>query len=175
MKNCARFCMVLSLPGNYHSRLLIMRWSKVRKRIESEFAPELQNRVCVHITREHFRSRCGRGWITIDGKEIANFCDWSYYYTYAGHKETYKDALAGYGEFRAWDFKEACWEILHDGIEPAIQSGDDLKMSLVVLHRRFGKRRLQELINRKESLHPLVRFLAQFRTDCLKPSTKNHT
>lgn len=140
-----------------------MRWSELRSRVEAEFAEELRGRVSVHVTRHHHRSRSGRGWITIDGKEIANFCDWSVYYPNPDHRASHKDALAAYGELRAWDFKEACWALVHEGIEPALASGDPLRQGLAVLHRKFGRRRLKALLSQRESLHPLVRFLAEFR------------
>jgi hypothetical protein len=140
-----------------------MRWSELRSRVEAEFADEIRERVSVHVTRHHKLSRSGRGWITIDGKEIANFCDWSVYYPNSEHRASQKDALAAYGELRAWDFKEACWAIVHDGIEPALNSGDPLRQGLAVLHRKFGKRRLDALLMQRESLHPLVLFLAEFR------------
>ena len=140
-----------------------MRWSELRSRVEAEFAEEIRDRVSVHVTRHHERSRSGRGWITIDGKEIANFCDWSVYYPNPDHRESYKDALAGYGELRAWDFKEACWALVHEGIEPALASQDPLRQGLAVLHRKFGKRRLGEILKDREALHPLVLFLAEFR------------
>ena len=140
-----------------------MRWSELRSRVESEFADHIRERVSVHVTRHHARSRSGRGWITIDGKEIANFCDWSVYYPNPKHRPSYKDALAEYGELRAWDFKEACWALVHDGVDACMESGEPLRQALAVLHRKFGKRRLQELLSRSDSLHPLVRFLAEFR------------
>ena len=140
-----------------------MRWSELRSKVEAEFADEIRDRVAVHVTRHHERSRSGRGWITIDGHEIANFCDWSVYYPNPDHRSSYKDALAVYGELRAWDFKEACWALIHEGIEPALESGDPLRQALAVLHRKFGKRRLSQLLERRDDLHPLVRFLAEFR------------
>lgn len=140
-----------------------MRWSELRSRVEAEFAEEIRDRISVHVTRHHERSRSGRGWITIDGKEIANFCDWSVYYPNPEHRASYKDALAAYGELRAWDFKEACWALIHEGIEPALESKEPLRQSLAVLHRKFGKRRLSQLLQHPEELHPLVRFLAEFR------------
>lgn len=63
-----------------------MRWSQLKVRVESEFAEELGGRVSVHVTRHHSRSRSGRGWITIDGIEVANFCDWSVYAD-SGHEK----------------------------------------------------------------------------------------
>ena len=140
-----------------------MRWSEVRSKVESEFAEDIRDLVSGHITRHHKASRCGRGWITIDGREIANFCDWSVYYRNPEHRASYKDALASYGELRAWDFKEACWSLIHEGIEPALESGDPLRQALAVLHRKFGKRRLAELLRKRDTLHPLVAFLADLR------------
>ncbi len=48
-----------------------MKWSRLRKLVESLFADSVQKRVAVHITQ--FRTcphRCGHGWITIDGEEV---------------------------------------------------------------------------------------------------------
>lgn len=153
-----------------------MRWSELRSKVEAEFADEIRDRVALHVTRHHSRSRCSRGWITIDGLEVANFCDWSVYYPNPNHRPSYKDALAAYGELRAWDFKVACWALIHEGVEPALASGDPLRQALAVLHRKFGKRRLSQLLGRREELHPLVLFLAEFRenpeavsSDSLKP------
>lgn len=141
-----------------------MRWSQVRARVEAEFADELRGRVSVHFTRHHERSRCGRGWITVDGKEVANFCDWSVYCPNPNHRPSQKDALAAYGELRAWDFKEACWSLIHEGTEPALASGEPLRVSLAVMHRKVGKRRIQ-LLSAEKQLHPLVRFFVQLRCE----------
>ena len=139
-----------------------MQWSQLRKRVEAEFAEELRGRVSVHVTRHHERSRSGRGWITVDGDEAANFCDWSVYYPNPDHRPSHKDALANYGELRAWDFKEACWSLIHDGVAPALASGEPLRMALAVMHRKVGKRRLEQLAS-EEQLHPLVRHFVQLR------------
>lgn len=141
-----------------------MQWSQLRKRVEAELAEELGGRVSAHFTRHHERSRPGHGWITTDGKEIANFCDWSVYYPNPDHWPSHKDKLAAYGELRAWDFKEACWSLIHDGVEPALASGEPLRLALAVLHRKVGRRRLQQLAVQND-LHPLVRHLVQLRLE----------
>lgn len=84
------------------------------------------------------------------------------YYPNADHRPSHKDALAAYGELRAWDFKQACWSLIHDGVEASLASGDPLRLALAVLHRKTGKRRLHQLAARPE-LHPLVRHLVAFR------------
>jgi len=140
-----------------------MRWSQLRARVESEIAEDIRDRISIHFTRHHEISRCGRGWITVDGVEIANFCDWSVYYPNPDHRPSGKDNLAAYGELRAWDFKAACWSLLHEGIEPALVSDDPLRVALAVMHRKFGQRRLAKLLEHREQLHPLVRYLAELR------------
>ena len=139
-----------------------MQWSQLKKRVEAEFAEELCGRVSVHITRHVPRSRSGRGWITVDGHEVANFCDWSAYYPNPDHRPSHKDALAAYGELRAWDFKGACWSLVHEGVDSALVSGEPLRMTLAVMHRKVGKRRLEQLIS-DEQLHPLVRYFVELR------------
>ena len=149
-----------------------MQWSQLRKRVEAEFAEELGGRVSVHVTRHHERSRSGRGWITVDGKEIANFCDWSVYSQHPDHRKSQKDELAAYGELRAWDFKEACWSLIHDGVEPALASGEPLRLALAVLHRKVGKRRLQQFAEQGD-LHPLVRYLVHLRLEAAGAAPNN--
>lgn len=140
-----------------------MRWSEIRSRVENEFAEDIKKRVSIHFTRHHDRSRSGRAWITIDGKEIANCCDWSAYYPNPDHKPSYKDDLTKYGEFTARDFKDACWALLHQGVEVCAASPNPIFQALAVLHRKFGKRRLLMLVDKTSDTHPLVRYLAELR------------
>src|SRR6478672_11234141 len=149
-----------------------MQWSQLRKRVETEFADELRDRVSVHVTRHLDRSRSGRGWIAVDGKEVANFCDWSFYYPNQEHRPSDKDALAAYGELRAWDFKEACWSLVHDGVDAALASGEPLRMTLAVMHRKLGKRRLAQLAS-DEQLHPLVRYFVDLRLQSQEAAPNN--
>jgi len=48
-----------------------MRWSKLKQLVEDRMADSLQRRVEVHSTR--YYSGEGRGWITVDKREVANF------------------------------------------------------------------------------------------------------
>jgi hypothetical protein len=98
----------------------------------------------------------------VDGKEVANFCDWSVYGRNPSHRPSKKDTLAAYGELRAWDFKDACWDLVHKGIETSLVSKDPLRQALSVLHRKVGRRRLA-LIAARPKIHPLVRFMVELR------------
>ncbi len=142
-----------------------MRWSELKVRVEAEFAEEIRDRVSLHVTRHHHRSRCSRGWITIDGEEIADFCDSSTYFPEDGHLGWRRHALVGRGEMRTWDFKAASWDLLHEGIEPALASKDPLRQALAVLHRKVGKRRREALLRAPEALHPLVLYFIALRKD----------
>src|ERR1044072_4954234 len=46
-----------------------MRWSKLKKLVEGSFAESVRGRVHVYSTR--YQCSCGRGWITVDGEELA--------------------------------------------------------------------------------------------------------
>jgi hypothetical protein len=52
--------------------------------------------------------------------------------------------------------------LVHEGPEKSLSSGDPLKMSLAVLHRKIGKKTIRALLSNRQ-LHPLVRHLSQFR------------
>ena len=65
-----------------------MQWSRAKKQFESLLAPSLQKRLRVHVTEysksKYFKSKyfksdldaagqtMGRGWITLDGNEVAS-------------------------------------------------------------------------------------------------------
>ena len=142
-----------------------MRWSELKRRVEAEFAEEIRDRVSIHVTRHYHRSRCSHGWITLDGEEIADFCDSSTYFPGDGHLGWRRHALVGRGEMRTWDFKAACWDLLHDGVEAALASKDPLRQAMAVLHRKVGKRRLEALLREPEALHPLVLYFIALRND----------
>ncbi|WP_456243355.1 hypothetical protein [Undibacterium curvum] len=79
------------------------------------------------------------------------------------HKPSYKDDLTKYGEFTARDFKDACWALLHQGVEVCAASPNPIFQALAVLHRKFGKRRLLTLVDKTSETHPLVRYLPELR------------
>lgn len=154
-----------------------MKWSKVRKLVEATFAESVRDRVHVHSTA--YQCSCGRGWITIDGEEIADLSTrvsgmkYGCYY----HESTVTDCvthpavpddertrghLVEPGEFSRFDLHEACWRYLNDiAVNDALSSENPLIASLAVLNGKVGKNRLKRLSERK--LHPLTRALLEFR------------
>jgi hypothetical protein len=153
-----------------------MRWSGLKKRVESRFAGSVRGRVHLYSTR--YDCSCGRGWITVDGKDIANLCTLSSGAKYravfhetsstrcARHAAVKDDErtpgrLVERGEFSRFDLHLACWDFLNISLAEALASDNPLISSLAVLDARTGKRRLGVL--RRKALHPLTRALLEFR------------
>ena len=156
-----------------------MKWSKVRKLVEDTFAESLRGRVHIHTTA--YECSCGRGWITVDGKEIADLCTHVSLKKYKCfyHESTLTDCvkhpavpddervpgnLVEPGEFSRFDFHQACWRYLNDiSLNDALISGNPLIVSLAVLNSKVGKNRLKKLSEQK--LHPPSKTLLSFRME----------
>lgn len=155
-----------------------MKWSKVKKLVESSFAESVKKRVQIYST--YYQCSCGRGWITIDGKELVDLSTMlsSMIYRCAYHETTNTpfpkhsavpdeertpNKLVEDGEFSRFDLHIACWDYLHQSIKDSLESENPLIKSLAVLNARVGKGRLIEIA--KQNLHPLTRALLDFRIE----------
>jgi hypothetical protein len=153
-----------------------MRWSKLRKLVEDSFAESVRGRVHVYSTR--YQCSCGRGWLTIDGEELANLCSLLSGSRYrAFYHETTKTECRKHpavkdeerkignavepGEFSRFDLYEACWAYVHSNVNDSLKSENPLVVSLAVLDYRVGKGRLRKLS--AQPLHPLTSALLDFR------------
>ncbi len=155
-----------------------MRWSKVKKLVENSFAESVKGRVQIYST--HYQCSCGRGWITIDGKELVDLSTMlsSIIYRCAYHESTNTifpkhpavpdenrtlDKLVEDGEFSRFDLHFACFDYLHQSIKDSLESENPLIKSLTVLNAKVGKGKLSEIA--KQNLHPLTRALLDFRLE----------
>jgi hypothetical protein len=153
-----------------------MRWSKLKKIVETSFAESARGRVRIYSTR--YQCSCGRGWITVDGEELADlntevsgrkYRAVSHETTNTGcarHAAVAEEGrtpgtLVEPGEFSRFDLHEACWEYAHSGVNELLRSDNPLIVSLAVLNGKVGKTRLRKLSSQK--LHPLTRALLDFR------------
>ena len=152
-----------------------MKWSKLKKSIEEKFADSLGGRVNLYATRYTSGSYyMVRGWITIDGEEIANFSTPDNNNKYGWktpdineripEEERTEGAAAEKGEFSRWEFMDACRDYLNISIEDALVSENPVIRSFAMLDKRLGKRRLK-LIERN-GLHPLALKLLNLRLEC---------
>lgn len=163
-----------------------MRWTKVRKLVEDRFAPSIAGRVHFHSTR-YGQCSCGRGWITIDGHEVAdlntllawpNFGSVGHPMDQHGHPviddaARVPGALIEPGEFTRDDLHEACWEFLHSSLNSSVSSTNPLVKSLAILDAHVGAQRLKRI--QSEDLHPLARAILEFRIlaedECRAPAS----
>ena len=157
-----------------------MQWSKTRKLLDDRLADSLSGRLRVHLTRYGWaRDEDGRAWVTFDGREMANFCCWTFlssHYPLArdireacgtGPDRTAPDAdragseareiLHRRGIFSEEEFLGALLDYLQLSVDNALRSEDPLVRALAMLDRRLGKRRLRVLSLESRVEHPLVR------------------
>ncbi|MBK8983879.1 MAG: hypothetical protein IPM38_16565 [Ignavibacteria bacterium] len=152
-----------------------MKWSKLKKTIENNFAVSVSGRVNIFVTRYTSGSFfMVRGWITIDKAEIANFSTSDNFRKFEwdtpdidkripAEERTEGNAVEK-GEFSRADFLDACREFSSMKIDEALKSDNPVIRSFAMLDRRLGKRRLK-LID-SENLHPLVLKCLNFRLEC---------
>ena len=164
-----------------------MQWSKLKQTIESKFADNVKGRVeFFSTTYRKPNSNDGRGWITIDKKEIVNFATIKSWWNFNAffHEATQTNCithpavedsertpgqLIEEGEFSRFDLHNCCWEYLNLTVEEGLEHKSPLINSIAVLDKRLGKRRLVTLD--KDKLHPLTKSLLEFRllVENLKP------
>lgn len=149
-----------------------MKWSKLKKSIEDRFAESIKGKVHLYTTRYTIGSNfMVRGWITINGEEIANFSTPDNYNKYSWNTpdienripagERTENEAVEKGEFSRFEFFEACNAFLNLSIEDALNYPNPIVKALAVIDSRFGKRRM--LAFKKENEHPLVLKLLDFR------------
>lgn len=154
-----------------------MKWSKLKARVEENFASSLQGKVSIYSTA-YGNCTCGRAWITLDKKTIAQFCTRAFWNRVGGEIQRKANRWVSdapvpnavssaqrasygameYGELSRQDAYQSCWEFVHDlSIDQAIESDDPLIQTLAVIDRRVGKRKLVTI--NPDLLHRLARKL----------------
>lgn len=156
-----------------------MQWSKLKQLIEARFADSLAGRVEIHTTyyRQGGWDNLGRGWVAVDGLEIANFCDYQAIDTRLRLSREIEsgnlippvsiERIASIwtqawemqnmqGLFERWDFHRALFDSLSLSIEDMLASENGIIRALAMVDRRLGKRRLRTLALADDEL-PFVR------------------
>ena len=152
-----------------------MKWSKLKQTVEQKFADCLKKRVRIYATRYTTGSYfMVRGWITVDGKEIASFSTPDNYGKFGWNTPDISEripqenrtegAAVEKGEFSRSDLINSCRDFINMNIDDAFESDNPIIKALAVLDKRLGKRRLRNI--NTESLHPLVLTLLYLRMEC---------
>jgi hypothetical protein len=154
-----------------------MQWSKLKKRVEENFADSVRSRIEIFTTSYRRQDEISRSWMVIDGKQEISFTDcdsWrnlgAYFHeltpTNCLKHEAIKDnertehKLYEPGEFSSYDFKIMAFESLSISAQDCLASEHPILRCIGVLHRKTGKAKVKAM---REDKHPLVAFLAQFR------------
>lgn len=157
-----------------------MKWSKLKKTIEDNFADCVKGRVHIFSTRYTTGSYfMVRGWITIDKEEIANFstpdnCNKFGWNTpdineRISPEDRTEGLAAEKGEFSRSDFTDACFEYINMNIDASASSENPIIRSFAMLDKRLGKRRLKLLkVQDRTDKHPLVLKMLDLRLECEK-------
>lgn len=156
-----------------------MQWSKLKKRVEENFAESIKGRVELYTTAYRRQDEIARSWIVIDGTQEVSFTDcasWRNLGAYF-HELTPTDCLRHTsiddnvrvegklfedGEFSSYDFKIMAFESLSISASDCIASEHPILRCLGVLHRKTGKAKVKVM---QLDAHPLVAFFAKFRHD----------
>lgn len=154
-----------------------MQWSKLKKRVEENFADSVRSRIEIFTTAYRRQDEISRSWMVIDGKQEISFTDYdswrnlgAYFHEltpsnclkYEAIKDSERTAHKLYepGEFSSYDFKIMAFESLNISAQDCLASEHPILRCIGVLHRKTGKAKVKGM---REDKHPLVAFLAQFR------------
>jgi hypothetical protein len=159
-----------------------MKWSQLKKRVEDNLAPTIKGRVQFFTTAYRKpNSSTGRGWITLDGEEVANFStmDSGRFYgrfynettpdnklRYATHErvadnEREAGNLVERGEFSRFDLHICMFESLSMTATEMVKHESPIVQILGILDRRTGKRSLEKL--KGENLSAFPRLFLDYR------------
>ena len=150
-----------------------MRWSKLKQRIEENFAPEISERARVHLTRHrgsHDQEQHGR--IIIDGDVWFDACTFK-------SSRAMLDTVEENTGIRSWglvdqhvieevkergflegsNFSSVLFAFLNTSVEDALSSGEPLMRVLAVMDKRVGKRTLNKLLTHCSASAPERKFI----------------
>lgn len=128
-----------------------MKWSQLKKRIESCLAESVRDRITFgSTTYRKAHDELGRGWIAIDKQEILNMAsitfDFEVYSRDRAARENHEKLAEELHEkciFAQWDLHRSLFEYLNLSIHEILHSYNPLIRAIGMLDARVGKRRLK--------------------------------
>ncbi|NRD80846.1 hypothetical protein HPT25_26315 [Bacillus sp. BRMEA1] len=166
-----------------------MMWSKLRKKIKEFFAPELRERIDVHLTCYHdAHDDVGEVWITLDGKKIFDGGYYHWYVTpfpskadkvFANSNTFYKEAfkvqiksqkveeIYKLGIHDTYHITHNLWNYMNIPYEEILTSNNPIYKAFSLIDKRLGKRRFNK-IKLNENEHPLVVLFYELRKKCFE-------
>ena len=164
-----------------------MRWSKLKKNVESFFSDKVKGKVelrSASYNRTHDND--GRGYITVDGKEVWNMCTLNYYSK--EYEKTIEQLNVGAenigdaqtkgiaeldeeGVYSQWGYYNYLKDYCSASIDSCLISDIPLIKSLAMLDSRVGKRKLKAMDVSND--HEMVVYFFKLRCELenIRPST----
>lgn len=124
-----------------------MQWSKLRSLFLERLAPELVARIDIHAASY---PSGGRTWVTFDGCEIACVQAPGFTRQVLGHT-----TCADLHEGQTLELGDAIYQIAHASMDECLQSSNPLVQAMVLLDKRYGKRRLHALLESGQAIPSL--------------------
>jgi hypothetical protein len=130
-----------------------MAWSRLKAKIEERFAPNLTQRVSIHLTSYRGAvSEGGRGWLQVGQEEIP----------LASIQPCCAERVPGRHD--EWSLHDALAAYLNLALADALASEEPIHRALALIDRRLGRRRFEDL-RLVPNEHPLVQRLYQLRAE----------
>jgi hypothetical protein len=161
---------------------VFMKWNQIKKRIETMLVDPVRERLAFGVTSyRKCHDQMGRGWITIDGKEILNMpsldFDIEVYHRGRVGQVSYEEAeqeVHALNLFSQRDLHRSLYEYLSLSMDEILGSDNPIIRATGMLDSRMGKRRLLKVDVADE--HDLVRRFYLLRCaveSIVPPSVKN--
>lgn len=159
-----------------------MKWNQIKKRIEEKCSDSVKGRISFGVTSyRKCHDQLGRGWITIDGKEILSMpsLDFDIEVYHRGREgqipyDEVERQVRALNLFSQWDLHRSLYDYLSLSMDEILNSDNPIIRATGMLDARLGKRRLQKLDSTEE--HDLVRRFYLLRCsveDIVPPSAHN--
>ena len=119
-----------------------MQWSAIRKRFHEQLAACLSGRIDIHVTqyRDTSRMDLGRGWLTLDGREVLSVANPPFVASIGTCEVPGPQTESG------WEgLGHSAAIVASSSIGDALQHSEEMVRALALLDRRCGKRRLRAI------------------------------
>lgn len=154
-----------------------MKWSRLKKTVESGFAPCLGGRVELNCTvYRKFDGSLSVSFISVDKIKVCEFNDLLFFRHYDFYKKLESEGtllqehpsydtsglLMEPGELSSHAFLRACDDFMRMPVQEALRDTNPILQTLAILDKRIGKRTLFRI--EKEKLERLPFFFYNLRT-----------
>jgi hypothetical protein len=149
-----------------------MKWSQLKKRIESNFCDSAKGRIEIFETRyRESHDEEGEAWITLDKVQIYNFANLTFMRAEfqpkraTQHWTLAREEVRQEGIFPLWEFNDCLFAYLNLSMDKILKARHPIIRGFGMLDRRFGKRRIKEFDTSQENDFVKLLYSVRCRLD----------